>query len=184
MNKIIKVNNLHKITKVNNLHAYLKNELDNELINRYPHFKIISNFYSEEGCYILIENNENIKKIIGIIPVNSDSIYSNNETFKIKDFTNETTHIIHEILIIPKEKKPVIVCDEQGGILCCHTDHTKSGFISKIIKKENLTKSFILDNYVIDYDSFYNVAKNKDVNDVYNDFTDENKIMDFIINLF
>ena len=172
----------NKITKINNLHTYLKDELDKELITKYPHFKIIENFNCEEGNFILIKNNENIKKIIGIIPINSDSIYSINETFKIKDFTNKTTHFIHETLII--EKKPIIVCDEQGGILCLHKDYNKSGFISRIIKKENLTKSFILDNYDIDYSSFYYVAKSDGVNDTYRDLTDENKVMEFIINLY
>ena len=174
----------NKITKINNLHTYLKDELDKELITKYPYFKIIENFNSEEGIYILIKNNENIKKIIGIIPINSDSIYSINETFKIEDFTNKTSHFIHETLIIEKiEKKPIIVCDEQGGILCFHKDYNKSGFISRIIKKENLTKSFILDNYDIDYSSFYNVAKSDGVNDTYRDLTDENKVMEIIINL-
>ena len=168
--------------KINNLHKYLKDELDKELITKYPHFKIIENFNCEEGNFILIKNNENIKKIIGIIPINSDSIYSINETFKIEDFTNKTTHFIHETLII--EKKPIIVCDEQGGILCLHKDYNKSGFISRIIKKENLTKSFILDNYDIDYSSFYNVAKSDGVNDTYRDLTDENKVMEFIINSY
>ena len=82
------------------------------------------------------------------------------------------------------EKKPIIVCDEQGGILCLHKDYNKSGFISRIIKKENLTKSFILDNYDIDYSSFYYVAKSDGVNDTYRDLTDENKVMEFIINLY
>ena len=168
--------------KINNLHKYLKDELDKELITKYPHFKIIENFNCEEGNFILIKNNENFKKIIGIIPINSDSIYSINETFKIEDFTNKTTHFIHETLII--EKKPIIVCDEQGGILCLHKDYNKSGFISRIIKKENLTKSFILDNYDIDYSSFYNVAKSDGVNDTYRDLTDENKVMEFIINSY
>lgn len=172
----------NKITKINNLHTYLKDELDKELITKYPYFKIIENFNSEEGNFILIKNNENIKKIIGIIPINSDSIYSINETFKIEDFTNKTSHFIHETLII--EKKPIIVCDEQGGILCLHKDYNKSGFISRIIKKENLTKSFILDNYDIDYSSFYYVAKSDGVNDTYRDLTDENKVMEFIINLY
>ena len=183
MNKQDKMNKQdNKITKINNLHTYLKDELDKELITKYPYFKIIENFNIEEGNFILIKNNENIKKIIGIIPINSDSIYSINETFKIEDFTNKTTHFIHETLII--EKKPIIVCDEQGGILCLHKDYNKSGFISRIIKKENLTKSFILDNYDIDYSSFYNVAKSDGVNDTYRDLTDENKVMEFIINLY
>ena len=173
----------NKITKINNLHTYLKDELDKELITKYPYFKIIENFNSEEGIYILIKNNENIKKIIGIIPINSDSIYSINETFKIKDFTDEPTHFIHETLIISREEKPIIVCDEQGGILCLHKDYNKSGFISRIIKKENLNKSFILDNYDIDYSSFYYVAKSDGVNDTYRDLTDENKVMEIIINL-
>jgi hypothetical protein len=107
-----------KNTKINNLHTYLKDELDKELSAKYPHFKIIENFNSEEGNFILIKNNENIEKIIGIMPINSDSIYSINETFKIEDFTNKTTHFIHETLII--QKKSIIVCDEQGGILCFH----------------------------------------------------------------
>ena len=102
---------------------------------------------------------------------------------KIEDFTNKTTHFIHETLIIEKiEKKPIIVCDEQGGILCFHKDYNKSGFISRIIKKENFTKLFILDNYDIDYSSFYYVAKSDGVNDTYRDLTDENKVMEFIIN--
>ena len=50
------------------------------------------------------KNNENIKKIIGIIPINLDSIYSINETFKIEDFTNKTSHFIHETLIIEKNQ--------------------------------------------------------------------------------
>jgi len=90
----------NKTAKLNNL---LKDELDKELIAKYPYFKIIENFNCEEGNFILIENNENRKKIIGIIPINSDSIYSINETFKIKDFTDETTHFIHETLIISRE---------------------------------------------------------------------------------
>ena len=171
-----------KNTKINNLHTYLKDELDKELSAKYPHFKIIENFNSEEGNFILIKNNENIEKIIGIMPINSDSIYSINETFKIEDFTNKTTHFIHETLII--QKKSIIVCDEQGGILCFHKDYNKSGFISRIIKKENLTKSFILDNYDVDYSSFYYVAKSDGVNDTYRDLTDENKVMEFIINLY
>lgn len=176
-------------TKINILHTYLKDELDKELIAKYPHFKIIENINYEEGKFILIKNNENIKKIIGIVPINSDSIYSINEMFKIEDFTNKPTHFIHEKLITEKlitEKKPIIVCDEQGAILCLHKDY-KCGFISKIIKKENITKSFILDNYDIDYSSFYHVAKSDGVNDIYKDLTDENKviefIMEFIINL-
>jgi len=172
----------YKNTKINNLHTYLKDELDKELSAKYPHFKIIENFNSEEGNFILIKNNENIEKIIGIMPINSDSIYSINETFKIEDFTNKTMHFIHETLII--QKKPIIVCDEQGGILCFHKDYNKSGFISRIIKKENLTKSFILDNYDIDYSSFYYVAKSDGVNDTYRDLTDENNVIKFIINLY
>ena len=149
-----------------------------------PSFKW-ENFNIEEGIYILIKNNENIEKIIGIMPINSDSIYSINETFKIEDFTNKTTHFIHETLIIQKKPiKPIIVCDEQGGILCFHKDYNKSGFINRIIKKENLNKSFILDNYDIDYSSFYYVAKSDGVNDTYRDLTDENKVMKFIINLY
>ena len=171
--------------KINNLHIYLKDKLDKELIVKYPHFKIIENVNVEEGNFILIKNNENIEKIIGIMPINSDSIYSINETFKIEDFTNKTTHFIHETLIIQKKPiKPIIVCDEQGGILCFHKDYNKSGFINRIIKKENLNKSFILDNYDIDYSSFYYVAKSDGVNDTYRDLTDENKVMKFIINLY
>ena len=44
----------NKIKKTNNLHTYLKDELDKELITKYPYFKIIENFNSEEGIYILI----------------------------------------------------------------------------------------------------------------------------------
>ena len=44
----------NKITKINNLHSYLKDELDKELITKYPYFQIIENFNSEEGIYILI----------------------------------------------------------------------------------------------------------------------------------
>jgi len=56
--------------------------------------------------------------------------------------------------------------------------------IYRIIKKENLTKLFILDNYDVDYSSFYYVAKSDGVNDTYRDLTDENKVMEFIINLY
>jgi hypothetical protein len=65
-----------------------------------------------------------------------------------------------------------------------HKDYNKSGFINKIIKKENLAKSFILDNYDVDYSSFYYVAKSDGVYDTYRDLTDENKVMDFTINLY
>jgi hypothetical protein len=192
-----KINNLHKYLKdklhkeliakyphfkINSLHKYLKDKLHKELIAKYPHFKIIENFNCEEGNFILIKNNENIKKIIGITPINSNSIYSINETFKIEDFTNKTAHFIHETLII--QKKPIIVCDEQGCILCLHKDYNKSGLINRIIKKENLTKSFILDNYDIDYSSFYCGAKSDGINDTYGDLTNENKVIEFIINLY
>ena len=55
MNKQDKMNKQdNKITKINNLHTYLKDELDKELITKYPYFKIIENFNSEEGNFILI----------------------------------------------------------------------------------------------------------------------------------
>ena len=42
----------------------------------------------------------------------------------------------------------------------------------------------IRDNYDVDYSSFYYVAKSDGVNDTYRDLTDENKVMEFIINLY
>ena len=55
MNKQDKMNKQdNKITKINNLHTYLKDELDKELITKYPYFKIIENFNIEEGNFILI----------------------------------------------------------------------------------------------------------------------------------
>ena len=175
-----------KTPRVNKLHEYLKNELYKELKIKYPHFTITQESSFEEGTFVLIKNIENIQKIIGIVPVNSDSIYDVNETFIVKDFTDKTSHFVHETLLIDKKPiKPVIVCDEQGGVLCFDSngDRNKSGFISCVIKKENRTKSFILDNYDIDYESFYYVAKSDGINDIYRDLTDENKVIDFIVSL-
>ena len=155
------------------LHAYLEEQLNKELIANYGHFTILQKCSFEEGLFMLIKNAENIEKIIGVVPVNSNSIYTVNETFRVDDFTDEK-------LII---KKPIIVCDEQGGILCLHKERNKSGFISNIIKKENFTKSFIFDNYDIDYQSFYYVAKSNEGKNAYADLTDKNKVIEFIINL-
>jgi hypothetical protein len=163
--------------KTNNLHIYLQNTLNKELITNYQHFTITQKYCVEEGYFVLIKNSDNNEKIIGIIPINSNSIYSINETFIIKDFTNIITHFIHKTLII--SKKPIILCDKQGCILCLDKDNNISNFF---YKKQNLNKLFILDNYDIDYESFYCVAKSCDVNNEYSKLTNKNKIIDFLIN--
>ena len=80
----IRTNYIHKII-LNILDEYVKS---NNLM-------ILSKHYFEEGVFVELFN----FTIIGIIPTNSDSIYSNiSQSFEIKDFTSNKKHFIHDIL--------------------------------------------------------------------------------------
>ena len=49
----------------------------------------------------------------------------------------------------------------------------------KFLFLENIIKSFILNNYNIDYSSFYHITKNDRVNNTYRNLTDNNKVIGF-----
>lgn len=79
--------------KKNYIHNYLNNQLDEYIKNN--NLKVKSKHNFEEGIFIELNN----MKVIGIVPTNSDSIYSSiSQPFEIKDFTFEKEHFIHKIL--------------------------------------------------------------------------------------
>ena len=159
------------------LHTYINNMFDNLIQTTYQDFIVIKKEYFEEGIFVLIRNNKKNEKIIGIVPRNSTSIYTPNETFKIIDFTDKIDHFIHKKLCI--YRKPVIICDEQGGILCLNR-YIQTNFLSSL---KNISRIELLENYEINYESFYNIANSYKVNDVYAKLTDEDKIIEFLLDL-
>jgi len=75
------------------IHKFLNNHL-NDYIKK-NNLKVNSKHNFEEGVFIELDN----LKIIGIIPINSDSIYSNiSQSYEIKDFTFVSEHFIHNFL--------------------------------------------------------------------------------------
>jgi hypothetical protein len=81
--------------------------------------------------------------------------------------------------------KPYIVCDQQGGVLVIDDRLThSSGFLTNIIKKEQLTKDYLLNNYIIKYDSFYECSSGIDnASNPYFGLVDENTVINFLISL-
>jgi len=80
--------------KKNYIHRLLYNQLDN-YIEIFHNIKVKSWHNFEEGVFAELNN----FKVIGIVPTNSDSIYSSiSQSFEIKDFTFEKEHFIHKIL--------------------------------------------------------------------------------------
>lgn len=67
------------------------------LSSEYREFEIIKECKIEEGHFLRIKNIGE-EKIIGIVPINSESIYTIDEMFEIKDFTNRASHFVHNIL--------------------------------------------------------------------------------------
>lgn len=79
--------------RTNYIHKLLNNLLDEYVKSN--NLMILSKHSFEEGVFIQLNN----MKVFGIIPANSESIYTSvSQPFQIKDFTFETNHFIHEIL--------------------------------------------------------------------------------------
>ena len=179
-----------------NIHEHIKLKLSYYIKNNFPRCKIVKEEFLEEGVFVLIDNNIN-KKIIGIVPTKTKSIYGKqffhknsylhtfDEMYEIKDFTDDTEHFIHEHFNpkneTPKDK-PQIICDSLGGIIVYNYDMTMpSGFYNNIIPKEKRTKENLLNNYYIIFQSFYDCAKDAD-NDEYCKLTNEEAVINFLIN--
>jgi hypothetical protein len=133
------------------LHKRLCERLYTYVATNYPKFTNKRKCCFEDGCFALIvnKNGNDDEKIIGIVPVNTSSIYSLNETFELAEFTENLTHFIHNNIII--KRKPLIVCDQLGGILCVDrpsNTHVLRGYLSNnstnII---NPTKQMLLDTF-------------------------------------
>jgi hypothetical protein len=91
---IIKHSDFESKFKTNYIHKFLKNRL-NDYIEIFHNTKVESWHNFEEGLFAELNN----FKLIGIVPVNSDSIYfSISQPFQIRDFTFEKEHFIHKIL--------------------------------------------------------------------------------------
>lgn len=80
---------------IDKFHLLLSDKLENHIRLNYKGFTLVKKYNSEEGMFILISDfNKHIyiDKIIGIVPTKTDSIYSKNEVFKIKEFTYDYNH--------------------------------------------------------------------------------------------
>jgi len=160
------------------LHKRLCKRLDTYVAINYPKFTNKRKCCFEDGCFALIvnknKNGNDVEKIIGIVPVNTSSIYSLNETFELAEFTENLTHFIHNIIII--KRKPLIVCDQLGGILCVDrpsNTHVLRGYLSNnstnII---NPTKQMLLDTFDVDFKSFHFI-----------DLSDNHKIIELLLDI-
>ena len=163
-----------------NIQDHLELKLAYHLKKYYIEYKIIEEKILEEGIYCLIMNYDNFK-IIGIVSENNESMYDIDSTYEIKDFTDDKK--INEMFeedIKNINEKPVIVCDEQGGILVLNNGGN-DGFFTKVIPIEVRTKENLETNYNIDQDSFILCAK--DGNSTYKKLTNNEAIINFLMNL-
>ena len=176
-----------------NTEEYIKLKLVYHIKINFTNYKIVKEEYTEEGIFVLINNN-NDEKIIGIVPTKSESIYGEQFSYKttylrtfdeiyiIKDFTDDTKHFIHEYFIPKKEiskDKPQIYCDEENGAILSYRNMIPLLF--QFIPKEERTKEKILNNYNVIFQSFYDCAKNAD-NEEYKNLTNEDAVINFLIN--
>lgn len=77
----------------------------------YKGFTMVKKYYVEEGMFVLISDfntDEYIDKIIGIVPTKTDSIYSNNEELKIKEFTDDYNHFTYKEFYTLSERARII----------------------------------------------------------------------------
>jgi hypothetical protein len=143
------------------LHKTIKNGLYAIYECQYNNHKIIEEFMYEEGFFLLLDDDE----IIGLVPVNSSSIYTKNESFKFfllsehnvimintiakiisSQFkTNIKIDIYKDIHFMNEHKRhlyTVLTCDEQGGV-------------HKLIMRKICTKKIIFELLKIQYIIFY-----------------------------
>jgi len=178
-----------------NIEEHIKLRLGYFIRINFPQYKIIQEYLIEEGGFVMISNDID-KKIIGIVPTKTKSIYGKqfyikntptytyDETFIIKDFTNEHHHPTHNHFNPQKNPtdKPHIICDPQGGIIVYDHERAKSsGFYNDVIPEEKRTVDNLLDNYYIIYQSFYDCARYTQ-NDEYYSLTNEPAVLSFLIN--
>ena len=179
-----------------NIEECIKLKLVYHIKINFQTYNIIKEYYVKEGIFVLIDNNIN-KKILGIVPTKTESIYGKqffhkdkylytfDEIYEIRDFTDNVHHFIYDHFNPKKEipkNKPHIFCDEQGGIIV-YNYHIMdlSGFYNNIIPKEKRTKENLLNNYYIIFQSFYDCAKN--ASDEYCSLTNQEAIINFLVNL-
>jgi hypothetical protein len=179
-----------------NTEKYIKLKLAYYIKINFPKYEIVKEEFIEEGIFVIISNDIN-KKIIGIVPTKTESIYGEqfyyenrylhafDETYEIKDFTNNDKHFIHEYFNpkkeIPKDKQQII-CDEMGGVFVYNNDMMMpSGFYNNIIPKKERTKENLLNNYYIIFQSFYDCAKDAG-DDEYRKLINEEAVINFLIN--
>ena len=93
---IIKYFDFETKLKNNYIHRLLYNRLDNYIKYCLKQNLKINSFYNfEEGVFVELNN----MNVIGIVPTNSDSIYSSiSQPFEIKDFTFKKEHFINKML--------------------------------------------------------------------------------------
>lgn len=111
---LVEKQTLSPIKSIDILHESIRNKLYSQIKKSYDDFTVLNEYKLEEGLFIHMKNNLNYgknhcenyfhdhvktgKKIIGIVPINSDSIYSANG-FKVMDFTEDSRHFIHTHII-------------------------------------------------------------------------------------
>ena len=111
-----------------NINEHIALKLSYHIKLNYQTYNIIEEHLLEDGIYVLI-NNDIDKKIIGIVPTKSKSIYGElfcvknsyyntfDEIYEIKDFTDNKLINEYFNLKVISDDKSDIYCDEQGGII-------------------------------------------------------------------
>lgn len=163
------------------IETYIQKKLFEFFNIKFYDWTLIDNKNFEEGFFIFIFK-EDIKKIIGIVPTKSRSIYNDGEKFRIQDFTNKKDHFIHKYFIIKLD--PIVCFDDMGGSIFLLDFKDNNYFsINKFINLEKKDKLQMLDNYEINFQSFldYNL-KNPD-NLTYSKLIDTTTIITYLQDL-
>lgn len=82
------------------IHSVLISEFNKKITEQYFCFDKCKNINLEEGLFasLINKNNKNDKRVVGLVPTKSDSIYTNNEIYKFVDLTNDKSNIVDDLL--------------------------------------------------------------------------------------
>jgi len=168
---IIKYFDFETKLKNNYIHRLLYNRLDNYIKYCLKQNLKINSFYNfEEGVFVELNN----MNVIGIVPTNSDSIYSSiSQPFEIKDFTFKKEHFINKMLA-KKNNFEVEINDVKYLI-----EFEKEDTIFKKSLDLSITRyreGIIGSAFLLEYKKYYHIRRR-----IYNNIVCINKLRDGLI---
>jgi len=166
--------------------------------NKFTNKKELDGYCIEDNKYLLkkkphILNSINWNKLTNGLEIEKniaekspiDMVYDiHNIPYSIHNIPNPiyTLNIPNGLNANTKVKLQTIHCNEQGGIIITNINQTGFKWFREHVKFPYYTsrQRYLLDNYIIDYDSFYECASSPYSNKVYSRLTNKEAILDFL----